>query len=46
MRDSLLYKVIRYRSFEIEEGFDFKRTEEVLKTPILFKDVDFEKFLF
>ena len=41
-----LYKVIRYRSFEIEEGFDFKRTEEVLKTPIQFKDVDFEKFLF
>ena len=41
-----LYKVIRYRSFEIEEGFDFKRTEEVLKTPILFKDVDIEKYLF
>ncbi len=41
-----LYKVIRYRSFEIEEGFDFKRTEEILETPILFQDVDIEKYLF
>lgn len=41
-----LYKVIRYYYTEIEEGYDEKRTEEKLKTPILFKDVDFEKYLY
>lgn len=40
------YKVIRYSSFETEEGYDYKRTEENLETPILFQDVDFEKYLF
>ena len=41
-----LYKVIRYYYTEMEEGYDEKRTEEKLKTPILFKDVDFEKYLY
>ncbi|MEE3416492.1 MAG: hypothetical protein VZR53_14110 [Prevotella sp.] len=40
------YKVIRYSSFEIEEGYDYKRTVDVLKTPILFQNVDFEKYIF
>ena len=39
-----LYKIIRYNSFEVEDGFDFKRTEEILETPILFQNVDFEKY--
>lgn len=39
------YKIIRYSSFEAEEGYDYKRTEEILDTPILFQDVDFEKYL-
>ncbi len=41
-----LYKIIRYRSFEVEDGFEYKRTEEILETPILFQDVDIEKYLF
>ena len=41
-----LYKIIRYSSFEVEEGYDYERTEEILDTPILFQDVDFEKYLF
>jgi hypothetical protein len=40
------YKIIRYSSFETEEGYDYKRTEEILDTPILFQDVDFEKYLY
>ena len=44
--DFYLYKVIRYRSFEVADGFDYKRTEENLKTPILFQDVEFEKYLY
>ena len=41
-----LYKVIRYYYTEMEEGYDEKRTEDNLETPILFKDVDFEKYLY
>ena len=41
-----LYKIIRFNSFEVEDGFDFKKTEDILKTPILFQDVDFDKYLF
>ena len=41
-----LYKVIRYYYTEMEEGYDEKRAEENLETPILFQDVDFEKYLF
>ena len=40
-----LYKIIRYSSFEVEEGYDYERTEENLDTPILFQDVDFKKKL-
>ena len=41
-----LYKIIRYYYTEMEEGYDEKRTEDNLETPILFKDVDFEKYLY
>lgn len=41
-----LYKIVRYRSFEVEDGFDYKRSEEVLKTPVLFKDVFINDYLF
>ncbi len=41
-----LYKIIRYYSVEIEEGFEFKNMEKNLETPILFQDVDFEKYLY
>ena len=41
-----LYKTIRYYYTETEEGYDEKSTEEILETPILFQDVDFEKYLF
>lgn len=44
--DFYLYKIIRYRSFEVEDGFDYKRSEEVLKTPVLFKDVFINDYLF
>ena len=30
----------------MEEEYDEKRTEDNLETPILFKDVDFEKYLY
>ena len=41
-----LYKTIRYYYTETEEGCDEKTTEEILDTPILFQDVDFENYLF
>ena len=44
--DFYLYKIVRYRSFEVEDGFDYKRSEEVLKTPVLFKDVFINDYLF
>ena len=44
--DFYLYMIIRYRSFEVEDGFDYKRSEEVLKTPVLFKDVFINDYLF
>jgi hypothetical protein len=44
--DFYLYMIIRYRSFEVADGFDYKRTEEKLKTPILFQDVFINDYLF
>ena len=41
-----LYKIIRYYSVEIEEGFEFKNSEKNFDTPILFQDVEFDKYLY
>ena len=40
-----LIKTIDYRSVEVEEGFDFKKSENKLKEPIPFNKVNVEKMM-